>query len=128
METHETYVSLETAKLLKRAGFDWECSHIYYCYKEDNNTWQLEPNCKNNDRISQLDYVLRAPALSVAQKWLREVKRCCIFCTPTTRTKWCFTLMCPDTRILEHAKDYKTYEEALEYGIQKCLTDLLKGK
>ena len=26
---HECYVSLEVAKLLKEAGFDWECTHKY---------------------------------------------------------------------------------------------------
>ena len=31
METinHECYVSLEVAKLLKEAGFDWECQSYY---------------------------------------------------------------------------------------------------
>lgn len=29
MNTHESYVSLETTKLLKQAGFDWKCINRY---------------------------------------------------------------------------------------------------
>lgn len=76
MNTHETYVSLETAKLLKQAGFDWECDKIYYCYHEDNDTWDLEDNHKNHFRVLELDNCLLAPSLAVAQKWLREVRNC----------------------------------------------------
>ena len=70
MNTHETYCSLETCKLLKQAGFDWECPQIYLqtvrgheihgMYKG----WIPSPH----------DFW--CPTLSVAQKWLREIEQC----------------------------------------------------
>ena len=74
---HECYVSLEVAKLLKEAGFNWEYRKIYYKYQDDDN-WYLEDNYMNHSRILKVDYCLLAPTLEVAQKWLREVKNCSI--------------------------------------------------
>jgi hypothetical protein len=37
MNTHETYVNFETAKLLKQAGFDWEVEFFYQDSKYTNN-------------------------------------------------------------------------------------------
>lgn len=51
MIDHEVYVSEETLKLLKDAGFDWECRKI---------------------QIS-LGVFQNRPTLAVAQKWIREV-------------------------------------------------------
>ena len=138
MNTHERYVSLEVAKLLKKAGFDWECSHIYFCYIEDNNTWCLETNNKDNKRISELDYVLRAPTLAVAQKWLREVKH--IWCEVTIcfvmedalmKTKYHGQCISTDYNNPEMIDCYNietdTPEEALEKGIKKgCEYEIYK--
>lgn len=56
MNTHEVYVHLETAKMLERAGFDWDCVE-HYEYEEDGH-----------------HYIIRKPTLDVAQRWLRETK------------------------------------------------------
>lgn len=66
METHETYVSIETAKLLKQAGFDWECNKAYY-----DRIYNIR---FHNDE--QIDDVFAIPTLDVAQKWLRKIKNC----------------------------------------------------
>ena len=131
MNTHETYVSLETAKLLKQAGFDWECDKIYYCYHEDNDTWDLESNNKNHLRILELDYCLLAPSLAVAQKWLREVKNIQIIASPLAGSKNWTYLITKDFWLLHEdisgialtPENFDTYEEALETGIQTCLSD-----
>lgn len=57
METHKTYVSIETAKLLQQAGFDWDCKDKFYDFTNHCETY-------------------KKPTLEVAQKWLREVKNC----------------------------------------------------
>ena len=59
METinHECYVSLEVAKLLKEAGFDWECPYKYE---------RSIMACRYED--------YEKPTLDVAQRWLREAK------------------------------------------------------
>ena len=126
MNTHETYVSLETAKLLKQVGFDWECDKIYYCYHEDNDTWDLESNNKNHLRILKLDYCLLAPSLAIAQKWLREVKgiEVNVLCVYIKHIKkYSYDVF---TNEYEHElinEGFDTYEEALEAGIQTCLSD-----
>ena len=134
MNTHETYVSLETGKLLKQAGFDWECHKIYYCYHEDGDNWKLEDNNKNTKRVLELDYCLLAPTLEVAQRWLREVKDLDVYIFPTTNNKrgcvyeWGIKTF---GRALwvegqPYTNQYETYEEAQEAGIRKTLEMILK--
>lgn len=93
MNTHETYVSLETAKLLKECGFDWEVKFFYrdgilrnvlpdelfngdfedveYYYKH---IGILHQSLNYNDGSSKFLEEYSAPTLDVAQRWLREVK------------------------------------------------------
>ena len=62
---HECYVSLEVAKLLKEAGFDWECTHKYE---------RSIIACRYED--------YEKPTLSVAQRWLRVVKGIHLYVRP----------------------------------------------
>ena len=115
MNTHETYVSLETAKLLKQAGFDWEVNY----YFRDNNE-KLIPkeviHCFNNQ-------LTKASTLEVAQKWLREVKGFCLGTVHNpVRKRWCCIVSNGRfTPIID-----TTYEDALEVGIKKALEIILK--
>lgn len=88
MCTHESYVSLETAKMLKEAGFDWWTNQYYGsktylkgtdkevnpdAYSLGEMDWRVDDKLthgghKNDDTISY-----SAPTLDVAQRWLREV-------------------------------------------------------
>lgn len=79
METinHEYYVSLEVAKLLKEAGFDWETRATY---RYDNAigkvyilTHYVTSENWNGVKEDNIDYV-SAPTLEVAQRWLRDAK------------------------------------------------------
>lgn len=98
MNTHETYVSFETARLLKQAGFDWKTfSHwtesdinnpdfkfsglsdkpiLYDGYIPiDEETYVGRKKDWNNyNNECPLIYNYSAPTLDVAQRWLREVK------------------------------------------------------
>ena len=117
MNTHETYVSLEVAKLLKQAGFDWD----YQWYHIGKNTICMQPS--NNTDIT----------LSVAQKWLREVACLDIIVDrilPSHEMKYSYeyeyTVITADG-IVEAADCYfEEYEEALEAGIKKALEILLE--
>ncbi len=75
METinHEYYVSLEVAKLLKEAGFDWDTLTYYPIDDEVLNERALVGSnvAINHNRD---DSAYSASTLSVAQRWLREVK------------------------------------------------------
>ena len=135
METinHEYYVSLEVAKLLKEAGFDWECTHYYSVntLHEPNNGFihiykQYEALFYDHNRTKMPVY--SAPTLEVAQRWLREVKNIDVFAyrnepkdkfesIVSFNKKWSTTGMC-----------INTYEEALETSIKKALEIIIKGE
>ena len=88
---HEYFVSFEVAKLLKQAGFDWECKTCYigkskrpYKYHKyfnwnmprkyfekggSDNLFHSFINQKNTSSFAS------APTIEVAQKWLREIKK-----------------------------------------------------
>ena len=102
METvnHETYVSLEVAKLLKDAGFDWGTFSHWTESDTNNSDFKFsglsdkpilydghtpidEDACigrkkdwNNYNNECPLIYNYSAPTLDVAQQWLREVKNC----------------------------------------------------
>ena len=141
METmnHECYVSFEIAKLLKEAGFDWECS-CYYSVNtlhEPNNGFihiykQYKALFYDHNRTKMPVY--SAPTLDVAQRWVREVKDIDIYIFPTTNNKrgcvyeWGIKTF---GRALwvegqPYTNQYETYEEAQEAGINKALEIILQ--
>ena len=141
METmnHECYVSFEIAKLLKEAGFDWECSCYYSvnALHEPNNGFihiykQYKALFYDHNRTKMPVY--SAPTLDVAQRWVREVKDIDIYIFPTTNNKrgcvyeWGIKTF---GRALwvegqPYTNQYETYEEAQEAGIKKALEIILQ--
>ena len=121
MNTHETYVSLEVAKLLKEVGFDWECSHWI---GDDGSLWITDRET-NNLSPENKERFLHCPSLAVAQKWLREVKGYYLgIVYSSLYEKWYVSL--PNSLGQETILENDTYESALEAGIKKCLTLILE--
>ena len=131
---HEYYVSIEIAKLLKEAGFDWEVEYVYNFGK-----------LIRSVAYPILGNELAAPTIEVAQRWLREVKGIYIEITVienkravTNSDGWTFhyeygkpTFDCDikDERCENMCTLYDsfdTYEEALETGIKKALKIILE--
>lgn len=149
MENHENYVSLETAKLLKQAGFDWtiDCDFVYAIFNDRTeflndiyviNAYQsnLRPGLGPLDRDS---YVCKyhAPTLSVAQEWLRvteniwiEVTMCFVMEDAIMKTKYHVQIVSTNFGELLmvdcHDIETDTPKEALEAGIKKYLTLILE--
>lgn len=134
---HECYVDLEVAEMLKKAGFDWECRKIYYCYREDDDTWELEDNYKIHKHILELDYCLLAPTLDVAQRWLREVKGVYLdidthFNSVGVWFSYVINVLDSDAKFgmysncLGAGHSFNEHKEALEAGIKKALELILK--
>lgn len=122
---HEPHVSLDTANLLKQAGFDWNCQGFY----KENVFYSGSIEYCSNYYYQESVYV-KAPSLYVAQRWLREVKEMCIVVFPV-ENRFTFIIVKfgekfnQDDYILE----YHTYEEAQETGIKRALGLILeKGK
>ena len=130
---HESYVSLEVAKLLKKLGFKWGCRAAWdltFPNEPYLNYAAVYPTDFNND----VDDILYAPTLSVAQRWLREEKNhhvCVSFVFANNHKYYAFVSRPSDRGHLECEcgwieNEFKTYEEALEAGIKKELEIILE--
>ena len=135
MEIHdEAYVSLETAKLLKKAGFDWECSEHWVETNKDNKDALLVlpsepclygPNLVDDDLSMYMicvknynavedeigfQFYYSAPTLALVQKWLREVKNCHVWVEPGKITR-------PETSMPFNDIDTKEWKVYIWFGV-----------
>jgi hypothetical protein len=140
---NECYVSLEVAKLLKKAGFDWD---TYNAYNKDGVFADKNRNLITWNHFS--DYY-SAPTLEAAQRWLREVgnKNGTVILTlnfneniskhwgvkgihlnkDRTVMHWFYTChVKPYGRGIILVDCWDIYEEAQEAGIKKALEILLE--
>lgn len=143
---HETYVSLETAKLLKEAGFDWGCVKAYFTGWGDNFEYGTLITIEGErGSVIPEDALTPAPTLAIAQKWLREVKNIVVEAhatfqlTPEGNRQYAaaFVDWIGSTYSYEYFErfdkdgnfcvEFDSYEEALEAGINKKLNILLHG-
>ena len=140
---HEHYVSLEVAKLLKEAGFDWKCNLYFSELNVSKEAGILDATTNKIYGVfdSTIPYIgnltendILRPTLDVAQRWLREVKDIDIYIFPTTNNKrgcvyeWGIKTF---GRALwvegqPYTNQYETYEEAQEAGIKKALEIILE--
>ncbi len=153
--THEQFITLETAKLAKQAGFDWECLARYSQEGELKMQGDLDFNllCFDWNGLEPVDYVdfgivsaygsISAPTQAMLQRWLREVKKyqVTIFLNPRVieedgydpryefdPNRYGYHIENLNDRGCTEGEDYDYmgYEVALEAGLQKCLTLIIK--
>jgi hypothetical protein len=115
-------VSFETAKLLNKAGFDWRTEFIYL----------PDGKCQLIKETIPFSYEIPAPTQALAQMWFREVHNIQIiihFDFYQKKNIYEITVSIKTKQIYYSSKiDFKTYEEALEFGIQKACEHLIKQK
>jgi hypothetical protein len=121
----EELVSFETAKLAKEKGFI--LSHPLYLYDENGKIINL----KKSFDLARQTFILDskttlAPTQSLLQKWLREVYNTHLMVEPfyNEQKVLVYGLDIITERIEEETiveKGFKTYEEALEVGLQEAL-------
>jgi len=140
MNTHETYVSLEVAKLLKQAGFDWDVQSYYSkLSRTQGRLLWLSCGCRYGENINTNQNRYSAPTLDVAQRWLREVKGievyAHVFYDSRDMLNECDVYVYEVNHITKHIEDYissyeiyHTYEEAQDAGIKKVLELILEKK
>ena len=141
----EELVTLETAKLLKKKGFN---ERTLVAYKNNGDLYQ-DPNriessynslpvpelCENFHTCANFIpcnkcqiaiHLISAPNQSFAQKWLRETKNLHIEISYMYENYWIYDILTIPNHDLVGLSDrpiihYKSYEEALEAGIQETL-------
>ena len=131
METanHECYVSLEVAKLLKKAGFDWK---VRYMYRNNNPTLCIciETPYRNVPKLNKcpMSWQYAAPTLEIAQRWLRRTHNLHITIFSSSQESWMFRITKQHEKLENgvYGEDFYTYEEAQEAGIKKALGLILE--
>lgn len=121
----EELVTLETAKLLKDKGFNWKCEHIIDRNKVITK-YDLPQSMSCCMEIDDESVEFLCPTLYIAQKWLRETKNLHIEIFYMRGDYWVYGILTiPEHDIIELPNrplvHYKSYEEALEAGIQEAL-------
>lgn len=130
----EDFVTFEQAIKLKELGFKCPCNHYYsldggLLHEETENSQTNYIHCNSK-------YLISAPTLGQAQKWLREkeieVGVSAEFDGELRTGQWVwlmreFTTHLFDTVFPEDI-NYDTYEEALSKGIDEALNYLINKK
>ena len=121
----DTRVTFETAKLAKEKGFPQETNRLeipYYNYKGefkgDVSDWRIRKYLRGED-TSDIEFV-SAPTQSLLTKWLREEHNIHLIAYKNINIDgydWCYIT----TDGITNINSYKTYEEALEIGLQEAL-------
>lgn len=129
----EDYVSLKTAKLLKRKGFNEPCE------KKINIDTEIISDC-DYDHICYSNLILpekecSCPTLYEVEKWLRERHNCIIVTNADfyiNGINYLFQVLFYDEKFVDCISDissglcgdngeYKTYEECLDAAIREAL-------
>lgn len=138
------FVSFETARKLKAAGYSEKCSSVWHFDGEKANfiedypaTFHGEPNDFNNSYVFGL-CIYSAPTLWQAQKWLREEKGILLWAYPDRQPvdkdwsddeltgEWRWDI---DGNESESSGDtYPSYEAAISAGIDEALNLIIKYK
>lgn len=123
----ESYVSFDTAKMLKEAGFDAPC---YVQYSEIGVSWNVEsyPEDFNAD-----DWGYSCPTQALAARWLREVHGTHVYAIQTNlpytepqTTKWEWGYVIdkvddPNSNVATCEMYFGSYEAAFESGLQEAI-------
>lgn len=116
----EQFVSLETAKLLKEAGFDVPCTSQY---TENEFAWE---NLRKTD-FNKNGYVFSRPTQALAARWLREVHGIHVFAKRNyeyalDKFSWGYYIQSSNYEYCRKFEiGFDKYEQALEAGLQNAV-------
>lgn len=126
----EDYVSFDTAKLLKKKGFNEAC--VVFYDNGYNHTLKFQRCCGpcwlgDNDSVVATNGICVAPTLQMAMKWLRAIHKIDITIDPhDVCGNWIYQFHLCYNREYLFSKDVDTsYEGACEAAIKYCLEHLI---
>lgn len=121
-------ITFETAALAKEKGFDVPVTDAYL---KDSGELYDEEDCPEKENQNLYPNGVSAPTQYLLQRWLREEKGIAVdVYTDLSLIKKGFKYRCDlialfvidcDSRTLNLGKEFTTYEQALEAGLQKAL-------
>ena len=127
----DSYVSFDTAKLLKEAGFNVPCSGVYvtdrtgYCeFREYENKQTTDDLCWNTEDGFQYEYL--APTQALAARWLRDVYNVAIYSLyDDDMEQWFYVVDAftknPVINGFQSGSEYDDYESAFEDGLREAI-------
>lgn len=125
----EQFVSFDTAKLLKEAGFDVP---VYKHYTKTGAIWTSAMPEKYNDKMDYMCFP--CPTQALAARWLREVHHyaVCVWFSKE-HDKWFYAYGDIENMVFDEEYSisefiYETYEAALESGISFILKNLIANE
>ena len=125
----EQFVSFETAKMLKEAGFDCKVHKYFYRPRLSGKTTEIfampERNANKEARS------VSRPTQALAARWMREEHKLHIVCETLKNGGWfyCITKLNPyeDNFVISKSNMY-SFEESLEAALREALRLIIKNK
>ena len=120
----ESYVSFDTAKMLKEAGFEANLKTMYV--EEEKDEWVFwESGAKRSD-YNYFDDTTACPTQALAARWLREVYNVAIYSLyDDDMEQWFYVVDAftknPVINGFQSGSEYDDYESAFEDGLREAI-------
>ena len=120
----ESYVSFDTARMLKEAGFEANLKTRYV--EEEKDEWAFwESGTKRSD-YNYFDDTISCPTQALAARWLREVYNVAIYSLyDDDMEQWFYVVDAftknPVINGFQSGSEYDDYESAFEDGLREAI-------
>lgn len=119
----ESYVSFDTARMLKEAGFEANLKTRYV--EEEKGEWAFWDSGTKRSDYNYFDDTIACPTQSLAARWLRDVYNLHISTEPYAGT-WHWVLWNVNGTFITNSatrgkEDFETCEEAIEDALQEVI-------
>lgn len=120
----ESYVSFDTARMLKEAGFEANLKTRYV--EEEKDEWAFwESGTKRSD-YNYFDDTIACPTQALAARWLREVYNVAIYSLyDDDMEQWFYVVDAftknPVINGFQSGSEYDDYESAFEDGLREAI-------
>ena len=120
----ESYVSFDTAKLLKEVGFDVPCRDFFTIEGDGNVVITEARSCRYHNSFE--DCFISRPTLALAARWLREVYNVAIYSLyDDDMEQWFYVVDAftknPVINGFQSGSEYDDYESAFEDGLREAI-------
>ena len=126
----EQFVSFDTARMLKEAGFE---EMVNSCFMYDDKADEYEYEFVNGyaivkkalrDNYNGYENTISRPTQALAARWLREVHKLHVWCETTPYGDWfcCISKIKPyeEYAVVSEA-EYSSFEQAFETGLREAV-------